>query len=47
MVEVFGVVVVTLMVGLVVWLMRFLESVVRKDARHARFDEANSEQERT
>ena len=47
MVEVFGVVAVTLMVGLIVWLMRFLASVVSKDARHARFDEANSEQERT
>jgi heme exporter protein D len=47
MVEVFGVVVVTLFVGLIVWSMRFLASVVSKDARHARLDEANSEQERT
>jgi Na+-transporting methylmalonyl-CoA/oxaloacetate decarboxylase gamma subunit len=47
MVEVFGVVVVTLFVGLLVWSMRYLASVASKDARHAPFDEANSEQERT
>ena len=47
MVQVLGVGVVILVVGLIVWLMRFLASVVSKDARHARFDEANSEQERT
>ena len=47
MVEVFGVGVITLFVGLIVWLMRFLASVVSKDARRTRFDEANSEQERT
>jgi hypothetical protein len=47
MVEVFGVVVVTLMVGLIVWLMRVLGSVIIKDGSHARLDEANSEQERT
>jgi Na+-transporting methylmalonyl-CoA/oxaloacetate decarboxylase gamma subunit len=47
MIEFLGVVVVTLFVGLIVWSMRFLSNVASKDARHARFDEANSEQERT
>jgi hypothetical protein len=43
MVEVFGVVVVTSVVGLIVWLIRCLASVISKDERHARLDEANSE----
>ena len=47
MIELFGVVVVTLFVGLIVRLMRFLASVTSKDARHAPFNEANGEQERT
>ena len=47
MVEVLGVGVVTLFVGLIVWLMRFLATVVTKDSRQRWSDEANSEQERT
>ena len=43
MVELFGVVAVTLLVGLIVRLMRFLGSVIIKDGSHARLDEANSE----
>jgi hypothetical protein len=47
MIEFLGVVVLTLLVGLIVWSIRFLANVLSKDARHAPFDEANSEQERT
>jgi hypothetical protein len=45
MVKVFGVVVVTLMVGLVVWLMRFLASIVSKDASDCRKNGSLSEDE--
>jgi hypothetical protein len=40
MIELLGVIVVTLLVGLIVRLIRFVGSVIIKDGSHAKLDEA-------